>query len=165
MGSSNKKKDKKKKKRRHSDEEGSPKRDDEYYYDKKKHSKKSKYDNDEGIPETEEYVYDYSGQEIVQSSSSRRSPDNHRSKSRKDKKREKSPSLMPPGTEWSAYDDKEDGEVDWKEADDVRRDREYQDEVDRKYKEKQRAEKRRNSMFKKIIFENYIGYEYSSNLN
>ena len=153
MGSSNKKKDKKKKKRRHSsDEEGSPKRLDNYNYDKKKHSKKSKYDHAEPIPETEEYVYDYSGQEIVQSSSSRRSPENYRSKSRKEKKREKSPSLMPPGTEWSSYDDKEDGEVDWKEADDMRRDREYQDEVDRKYREKQKSEKRRNSRFYNNIY-------------
>lgn len=146
MGSNKKekkeKKDKKKKKRRHSsDEEGSLKREDDYYHDKKKYPKKSKYDDVE-IPETEEYVYDYSGQEI-QSSSTRRSPDHHRSKSRKDKKKDKSPPMMPPGTDWPTNDDKEDGEVDWKDADDKRRDREYQDEVDRKYREKQKSDKRK----------------------
>jgi len=163
MGGGNKKKEKKKKKRRYSSGEESPRRDyidnDNYGHDKK-YSHKSKYDSpSRTVPETEEYVYDYSGQEILeQSSFSRRSwspePRSSRrdkSPSRRDRKRERSPPLVPPGTDWPfnatkiPNDDLEDGEVDWKAADDSRRDKEYQDEVDRKLKDKQKADKRKKS--------------------
>lgn len=151
MGSSKKeKKEKKKKKRRYSSGEENSRNDYDDYYNDKKSSKKSKYDspNRDSLPQTEEYVYDYSGQEMVQGS--RKSPDNSAdywpSKSKKERKRKKSPPLAPPGTDWGTNDrdDLEDGEVDWKDADDMRRDREYQEEVDRKYREKQKADKRRN---------------------
>ena len=162
MGNKSKKKEKKKKKRRHSSGEESPRNysDNDYYEQDKKYSKRSKYDSPtRHVPETEEYVYDYSGQEIVQQSSTSRrsqSPESRsgkrdKSPSRSNRKRDRSPPLAPPGTDWpfnaskKSNDNLEDGELDWKAADDSRRDREYQDEVDRKLKDKQKADKRKKS--------------------
>lgn len=159
MGS--KKKEKKKKKRRYSSgEEGSPRREDYYNEDERYTSKKSRYDSpSRDVPQTEEYVYDYSGHEMVGSASRRRSrspeEDRYTRSSRKDRSptrrdRRNSPQPPPPGTDWpynapkKGSDDLEDGELDWKQADDMKRDRDYQDEVDRKLREKQKADKRKN---------------------
>ena len=123
----------------------------------KSHKDRVKYENRKkerkNVPLTEEYVYDFSGQEMMQGSRDMSiSPERP-----KDRKHELTPPPPPPGMDWPFEAPKapvrpkspvhvtEDPE--WLIREEKNRDREYQNEVDRKYKEKQREEKRQYGNF------------------
>lgn len=172
MGSSKKKDKKKKKKRTRDSGDDSPGRSRDSERKRDDDRKKDSYRKN--IPQTEEYVYDYSGQEIVGGSRdispspeqdlgdkgrySERNKEkryergsNRRDRSRSPlqndyRKRELTPPPLPPGVDWpfEGKTRQSNDKVDWESKDEQNRDRDYQDEVDRKYREKKKEEMKRN---------------------
>lgn len=141
-------------------------------------------DSSKSVPRTEEYVYDYSGQEMVQGARdmspdpddrySRGSSKSHkksydydgenknnrseyrdRSPIRKERRKDMTPPPLPPGMDWPFEKSHPKSPVDdWKQKDDIRRDREYQDEVDRKYRAQQKEERKQKAGTYIVLFSN-----------
>lgn len=179
MGSSKKKDKKKKKKRTRDSGDDSPGRSRDSERKRDDDRKKDSYRKN--IPQTEEYVYDYSGQEIVGGSRdispspeqdlgdkgrySERNKEkryergsNRRDRSRSPlqndyRKRELTPPPLPPGVDWpfEGKTRQSNDKVDWESKDEQNRDRDYQDEVDRKYREKKKEEMKRNGKSSDVI--------------
>lgn len=158
MGKKDKKEKKKKRKReddRYSDEESYKRKYDKGYHVEDSRSnyeneRKERKQRDKNVPLTEEYVYDYSGQEVMQSSRDMSISPERPTESKR--MREMTPPPLPPGMDWPFEAPKAGSsrpksplpaDPEWLVQENLNRDRDYQNEVDRKLREKQRDERRK----------------------
>lgn len=173
MGKKDKKEKKKKRKReddRYSDEESYKRKYDKGYHVEDSRSnyeneRKERKQRDKNVPLTEEYVYDYSGQEVMQSSRDMSISPERPTESKR--MREMTPPPLPPGMDWPFEAPKAGSsrpksplpaDPEWLVQENLNRDRDYQNEVDRKLREKQRDERRKEGTQYKLSVESCSGF-------